>query len=198
MFLIRVYNWLRTIRAKIIVRKNATLIGTGHVIGPKSKVVLLRGATKDQCILEPGVWMEGCIYVMREGRVVMREHSRLGATSNIMCVDSVEIGAYTEIAMGSTICDNNNHPISPELRKKIRVTPIGHDLRGWHHSAHDPIRIGENAWIGTGVRICKGVTLGKNTIAAACSVVTKSAPDNCIVAGNPARIVKTDIDKLDV
>lgn len=197
MVLVRIYDWLRTIRAKRNVRKNATLIGAGHVIGPNSRVVLLRGATKEQVILESGVWLEGCIVVMCGGKVVMRENSRLGATSKILCVDSVEIGAYTEIAIGSTICDNNNHPISPELRKQIRVTPLGHDLRGWHHSTHAPIRIGENAWIGTSVRICKGVTLGKNSIAAACSVVTKNVPDNCIVAGNPAKIVKTDIDKLD-
>ena len=198
MFLMRIYNWLRTVRAKRNVRKNATLIGTGHVIGPNSRVILLRGATKEQVVLESGVCLEGSIVVSCGGKVVMREHSRLGGSSEILCVDSVEIGAYAEIAINTTICDNNNHPVSPELRRKIRVAPFGHELRGWQHSAHAPISIGENAWIGTGVRICKGVTLGKNSIAAACSVVTKSTPDNCIVAGNPAKIVKTDIDKVNI
>lgn len=41
-----------------------------------------------------------------------------------------------------------------------------------------------------------GVIVGDGCVVAANSVVTKSVPDNCIVAGNPARIVKTDIDKL--
>lgn len=45
-------------------------------------------------------------------------------------------------------------------------------------------------------RIYKGVTIGDNSIIAANTVVTKDIPKNCIVAGNPGRIVKTDIDKL--
>ena len=44
--------------------------------------------------------------------------------------------------------------------------------------------IGENCWIGANVRICKGVTIGDNSVVAACSVVTKDVPANCIVAGN--------------
>ncbi len=47
------------------------------------------------------------------------------------------------------------------------------------------------------IRICKSVTIGENSIVAANSVVTKSIPSNCIAAGNPARVVKTEIDKLD-
>lgn len=50
--------------------------------------------------------------------------------------------------------------------------------------------IGENCWIGANVRICKGVTIGDNSVVAACSVVTKDVPANCIVAGNPAKVVK--------
>ena len=76
----------------------------------------------------------------------------------------------------------------------MRLTPVGHDMRMWKHSANAPIIIGENCWIGTSVRICKGVTIGDNSIVAACSVVTKDVPANCVVAGNPAKIVKTGID----
>ena len=68
-------------------------------------------------------------------------------------------------------------------------------MRMWKHSANAPIIIGENCWIGTNVRICKGVTIGDNSVIAACSVVTKDVPANCIVAGNPAKIVKSNIDK---
>ena len=51
-------------------------------------------------------------------------------------------------------------------------------------------------WIGSNVRICKGVTIGQGAVIAACSVVTKDVPANSIAAGNPAKIVKTDIDQL--
>ena len=79
----------------------------------------------------------------------------------------------------------------------MRPTPVDHDLRMWKHSVHAPIIIGENVWIGSHVRICKGVTIGDNSVVAANSVVTKDVPANCIVAGNPAKIVKTEIDKMD-
>ena len=50
-------------------------------------------------------------------------------------------------------------------------------------------------WIGRNSIISKGVTIGENSIVAAGSVVTKDVPPNCIVGGNPAKVVKTDIDK---
>lgn len=50
-------------------------------------------------------------------------------------------------------------------------------------------------WIGEYVRICKGVTIGDGSVVAANAVVTKDVPPNSIVAGNPAKVVKTDIDK---
>ena len=53
-----------------------------------------------------------------------------------------------------------------------------------------PIHIGNNVWIGDRATVLKGVTIGDNSIVAACSVITKSVPANVVVAGNPARIVK--------
>lgn len=53
-----------------------------------------------------------------------------------------------------------------------------------------PIKISDNAWIGFGACVMKGVTIGKNSIVAAHSVVVKDVPDNVIVAGNPAQIVR--------
>ncbi|MGX7151229.1 chorismate mutase [Enterococcus ureasiticus] len=53
-----------------------------------------------------------------------------------------------------------------------------------------PITIGDNVWLGGGVVITPGVTLGNNVVVAAGSVVTKSFPDNCVIGGNPAKIIK--------
>ena len=78
----------------------------------------------------------------------------------------------------------------------MRLVPAGHQMNKWKYSDNKPIIIGENCWIGSNVRICKGVTIGDNSVVAACSVVTKDVPANCIVAGNPAKVVKTDIDQL--
>ena len=52
------------------------------------------------------------------------------------------------------------------------------------------IRIRKNAWIGARVSILPGVTIGENAIVGTGSIVTKDVPDNAVVVGNPARIVK--------
>jgi acetyltransferase-like isoleucine patch superfamily enzyme len=66
--------------------------------------------------------------------------------------------------------------------------------RSWIYSMSKPIKIGSNCWLGEYSRICKGVTIGDNSIVAASAVVTKDVPPNSIAAGNPAQIVKRDID----
>lgn len=55
------------------------------------------------------------------------------------------------------------------------------------------INIGNHVWIGSHVQILKGVSIGENSVIGASSVVTKNLPANCIVAGNPARIIRGNI-----
>lgn len=53
-----------------------------------------------------------------------------------------------------------------------------------------PIKIKYNTWIGFGACVMKGVTIGRNSIVAAHAVAVKDVPDNVVVAGNPAQIVR--------
>ena len=53
-----------------------------------------------------------------------------------------------------------------------------------------PITIGEDTWLGGGVVVCPGVTIGKRCVIRAGSVVTKDIPDDCVAAGNPARVIR--------
>ena len=54
----------------------------------------------------------------------------------------------------------------------------------------DPIDIADNVWIGDSAIVCKGVSIGENSIIGAGAVVVDAIPSNCVAAGNPARIVK--------
>lgn len=192
-FIIKVYLFLKCRRLK----KKVLLKGTEHRFNRHSRISFVDGAKKTQVVLHDHVDMYGTLVVSNEGQIVMGDYSKIGTGSKILAVNKVVIGKYTAIAENTSIVDNNNHPINPSYRKRMRITPHGSDMRQWKHSVNAPIIIGENVWIGSNVRICKGVTIGDNSVIAACSVVTKDVPANAIAAGNPAKIVKVDIDKID-
>ena len=189
--LMRIYQYFiyRTLKNRV------TLVGSVHRFNRHSRIGLVDGAKAEQIVLHDHVDMYGNILVSHKGHVTMGNYCKIGVGSAIMAVNNIFIGNYTAIADKTVIVDNNNHPIDPEFRRKMRETPHGSDMRQWKHSASSPIIIGENVWIGSNVRICKGVHIGDNAIIAACSVVTKDVPANSIAAGNPAKIVKTDINE---
>ena len=179
--------------------KKVTLIGTEYdkyLFDLHSSVSLRDGSTSSDIILEDNVWMFGSLASQSGGKIIMHKFSRLGDCSSVTCVDKVEIGAYTTISNFVWISDNNNHPVNPSYRKYMRVQSIDDDSRLWKHSVHAPVIIGENCWIGRNVSIMKGVHIGDNTVIAANSVVTKDIPANCIAAGNPAKVVKTEIENI--
>ena len=69
------------------------------------------------------------------------------------------------------------HPILPELREKA----LQYNL---------PVHIGRNCWLGAGVIVLPGVTIGDNTVIGAGSVVTKDIPANVVAVGNPCKVLR--------
>lgn len=85
----------------------------------------------------------------------------------------------------------NNAMFGPNCQLLTPLHPLDAKERisGLEYGA--PITIGDNVWLGGGVTILPGVTLGDNVVVGAGSVVTKSFGDNVVIAGNPAKIIKT-------
>jgi maltose O-acetyltransferase len=97
---------------------------------------------------------------------------------------------------GCTILDCNyvrigkNCLLAPHVCISAATHPVDPTLRANGAEFTAPITIGDNAWIGANATICPGVTLGNNVVVGAGAVVTKDFPDNVVIGGVPAKIIK--------
>ncbi|MCD8085999.1 MAG: sugar O-acetyltransferase [Clostridiales bacterium] len=100
------------------------------------------------------------------------------ANFNLTLVDDTHIyvGDNTMFGPNVTVA-TAGHPILPELREQ-----------GLQYNV--PVRIGRNCWLGAGVVVLPGVTIGDNTVVGAGSVVTKDLPANVVAVGNPCRVLR--------
>ena len=73
----------------------------------------------------------------------------------------------------------------------VGILSSNHSLYEQNKSVNKPIKIGDHCWIGMGSIVLAGVELGPRTIVGANAVVTKSFPEGyCVIAGNPAKVIK--------
>ena len=76
------------------------------------------------------------------------------------------------------------------------IISVNHGVNNeYKDSKTKPVIIGDNVWLGANVTILPQVELGNNVVVGAGSVVTKSFPANSIIAGNPAKLIKSTLDE---
>lgn len=109
---------------------------------------------------------------------------------------NIYIGSGTILNCNVTILDTNrveigeNVFIAPGVVISAATHPLDAQRRVSRHFQSHPIIIKDRAWIGANATILTGVTIGENAVVAAGAVVTKDVPDNCLVGGVPAKIIK--------
>lgn len=125
------------------------------------------------------------------GHIVIGKDCFVGPNSRIWSGSSVTIGDRVLISHDVNIFDNDTHPFDPKARHQHFLS-----IRNGGHPSDitlgdQPVRIQNDAWIGAKAIILKGVTIGEGAVVAAGAVVTKDVAPYTVVAGNPARAIRS-------
>lgn len=126
-----------------------------------------------------GLYQRSIIIARAGAEVILEDEVKMSGVT-IYSRESIRIGKYTNIGGNVKIFDHDFHPIDPNER-------LVHPNTGM---ITKPINIGENVFIGANVIILKGTTIGCNCVIGAGAVVSGVFGDNCVIAGNPARVIR--------
>lgn len=126
-----------------------------------------------------GLSQRTIFYVKKNAKVVIGEGCGISGTS--FCArESITVGNRVQIGANCKIIDNDMHSLDPKDRESDNRDNI----------KAIPVSIGDDCFIGANSIILKGTVLGKNVIVGAGSVVHGTFPDNVVIVGNPAKIIR--------
>lgn len=146
---------------------------------------------RDKVTIHSKAIVRGMLKNERGGRIEVGPEVYIGDGVIVSAAIEVVIGAYTLMAHGVQIFDNNTHPIDAAERVKHLRMIVGEMPQTPVSIGKAAIHIGQRCWIGMNSLILKGVTIGDNTIIGAGSVVVNDVPEGVVAAGNPARVIRT-------
>jgi acetyltransferase-like isoleucine patch superfamily enzyme len=125
------------------------------------------------------------------GKIVLGSYCFVGEETRLWSAAEIIVGDRVLIGHQVNIFDNLTHPISARERhlQFRQISTVGQprsiDL------SEQPVYVGDDAWIGAGATILAGITIGEGAIIGAGSVVTSDVAAWTIIAGNPARLIRT-------
>jgi acetyltransferase-like isoleucine patch superfamily enzyme len=173
----RKYGWLllRLARLKLRFGRRLQLDGIAFV-GPGVSLEIAPGAT-----LRLGRWSwigHGCKIRVHEGEVEIGAKTVLGQECTISSFQHVSIGRECILADRVMLIDFDHGVV--EVDRPVREQGI----------YKRDVRVGNNVWVGYGACFLRGTTVGDNCVVGTNSVITKDVPDNAVVAGVPARVLR--------
>lgn len=181
---------LRRVRSALVQRENVKLLGKCGA-GTKLPGLIERRAAEALIIVGSGCLIQGHLVAERdESRLEIGNNVVVGGGSVIDCAVFVRLEDDVMISYECVITDSDNHSVYPELRLQDVRNWMNGRQHDWSHSAMAPVVIKRGAWIGARSMILKGVTIGEGAVVGMGSVVTHDVPPRCVVAGNPARMIR--------
>ena len=127
--------------------------------------------------MEEGAFVRAPVHVDYGSRVFIGPRTFVNMGLVALDVAEIRIGADCQIGPNVQLL-TPTHPVDPQPRRdKLE--------------AAQPITIADNVWLGGGVIVCPGVTIGENSVIGAGAVVTRDIPANSLAVGNPARVVRS-------
>ena len=186
-------NWFKAILkiTKVTYGKELLLKGIPVIFNKKGARLILG----DNCTIKSsflsnlvGLYYRTIIVTRTpEAKIVIGNNVGIsGAT--IYARNQIEIGDNTCIGGNAKILDNDFHPIEWEERNRLLKDVHGGDA---DTIPSKPISIGKNCFIGCNAIILKGTVLGDGCVVGAGAVVSGKYPENSVIAGNPAKIIRT-------
>ena len=180
------YPWYITKRAFVTSRLKGGFkyFGTSTSLAPGVKIMSPQNISignnssiMSHCIIET------CAVNDNKPHLRIGDNVSLGEYSHITCADKITIGNGVLTGRFVLITDNSH---GNNTKEETNTPPLARMI----HS-NGPVHIGDNVWIGDKVTILPNVTIGKGCIIEANAVVTKDIPEYSVVAGIPAKIIKT-------
>lgn len=126
--------------------------------------------SKESSVIHSG---STCV-IFEGGSLTLGDHVNFNNDCEIYCSTKIDIGNDTIFSNGVVIRDSDIHQIEGSVNTS-------------------PIKIGNHCWIGERAIILKGVTIGDGSVIGAGTIVTKDVPPNCLVVGNPAKVIKNNV-----
>ena len=166
-------RWRRGFRiygVPLIQRHRGSLITAGECLELRSWFSSNPLGVRQRCIL--ATWSANAMIEIGDG---------VGMSGATLCAQTrIRIGSRVLIGAGTAIVDTDFHPLAPELRRSEAAD-----------GASAPIEIEDDCFLGMHVIVLKGASIGHGAVVGAGSVIGGRVPPRSIVAGNPARVLRT-------